>query len=114
MQENLIIFNIKTDSNDDILGITTPWINSLAKKFNNVYVISTSIGLIEVDNNVIVFSLGGERNNNLFFKLFSFYYFLTYILLRVRRNVVVFAHMTPLYLVISSPLLKLFRIRIFF
>jgi glycosyltransferase involved in cell wall biosynthesis len=111
MAENLIIFNIKTDANDDVLGITTPWINSFAKKFKRVYVISTSIGILELEENVQVFSLGGEKNTSKIYKFFILYLILTRLLYKIGRNTVVFFHMTPLYLVLSSPLLKILKIK---
>jgi len=59
--KNLILFNLKTDADDDILGFTTDWINALAPHFNRVFAITMCAGKIDVAENVQVFSVGKEK-----------------------------------------------------
>jgi glycosyltransferase involved in cell wall biosynthesis len=112
MKKNLILFNIRTDSDHDVLGITTPLINSFAKKFDKVYVISTSVGKLKVYNNVEVYSLGGEYKNNSVEKLFNFYILLFKVLYRAGTNISAFVHMVPLYATLAWPILRPLKIPI--
>jgi hypothetical protein len=61
-RSGLLIFNIKTDATDDVLGFTTDWINAIAAHWDRVFVITMAGGKIDVAENVRVFSLGQERN----------------------------------------------------
>jgi len=108
---NLLLFNLKTDADDDVLGFTTDWINALAKHFNKVIVITMCTGRIKVAENVRVFSVGKEKGYSEPRRFFEFYRILLYIL-RTERIDVCFAHMIPLFAVMAWPLLKCWRIPI--
>ena len=108
-QMNLLIFNLKTDAKDSILGFTTDWINALAKKCNRVVIITMASGKISVDDNVTVYSVGKEKGYSELRRLFEFYRIL-YRVLKIEKIDGCFAHMMPLFAVLGFPLLKIRKI----
>lgn len=70
---NLLLFNFKTDANDDIFGFTTDWINAFAPYFEKVYVITSEKGELKLAKNVEVYSLGVENGYGVFKKLRRFW-----------------------------------------
>ena len=110
-QMNLLIFNLKTDAKDSILGFTTDWINALAKKCNRVVIITMASGKISVDDNVTVYSVGKEKGYSELRRLFEFYRIL-YRVLQIEKIDGCFAHMMPLFAVLGFPLLKIRKIPI--
>ena len=105
-RQRLLIFNLRTDADDHILGFTTRWINELAQYYSHVDVLTTHAGRITVADNVRVFSTGRERNNSRFARIANFYGHLSRLLLQHRYDVC-FAHMQPLFAVMGAPLLTL-------
>lgn len=108
---NLLIFNLKTDADDSILGFTTDWINALAAKCDRVFVITMMTGRIAVADNVRVFSVGKEKGYSEPRRLLEFYRLLWQVL-RTARIDACFAHMMPLFSVLGWPLLRSKRIPI--
>ncbi|MEO1389769.1 MAG: glycosyltransferase family 4 protein [Cyanobacteria bacterium J06634_6] len=108
---NLLVFNLKTDADDSVLGFTTDWINALAKKCDRVIVITMSMGRLAVDQNVRVFSIGKEKGYSEPRRLFEFYRYLIQIL-RTEKVDACFAHMIQLFAILGWPLLKLKKIPI--
>lgn len=108
---NLLVFNLKTDADDDVLGFTTDWLNGLAKHCKKVIVITMSSGRIDVAKNVQVYSVGKERGYSELRRVIEFYKLLSG-LLATERIDVCFAHMMPLFAVMGWPLLHLRRIPI--
>lgn len=111
MKKNLLLFNLRTDADDDVLGFTTAWINALAVHFETVSVITMSAGRLELAPNVTVHSLGREHGYSEARRAVRFYVFLWRIL-RERRIHACFAHMSPLFAVMGWPLLTLWRVPI--
>lgn len=111
-ETNLLIFNLKTDADDDVLGFTTDWINSLAGEFNQVYVVSMEVGRIDVADNVEVFSLGKEKGYSKARRAFELYKIL-WGLVAARKVHACFCHMTPLFAIMAWPILRMQRIPIF-
>lgn len=102
---SLLIFNLKTDSDDDVLGFTTDWINELAERFARVYVITMNQGVLRLKSNVEVRSVGKEKGYSEFRRAVDFYRHLVYFL--AKRDVTAcFAHMMPLFAVMGWPLLR--------
>lgn len=101
---NLLLFNLKTDADDDVLGFTTDWINALARHFDEVFVITMAAGRVAVAPNVIVYSVGKEKDYSEARRAFEFYRILVS-LLRRKRIDACFAHMMPLFSVMAWPLL---------
>lgn len=108
---NLLLFNLKTDADDAVLGFTTDWINALAKHFEHIFVVTMYAGRITVADNVQVFSVGKEKGYSEPKRVAEFYR-LVWRLLQTKRIDACFAHMMPLFAVLGSPLLKLKKIPI--
>lgn len=106
---NLLIYNLRVDSNDDVLGFTTEWINGLAKYFDNVYVVTMYLGELAVAKNVRVFSLGQESGYSKLRRLFIFYKTL-FFLIRENKISICFSHMNQLFVALSGPILKFKKI----
>ncbi len=106
---NLLLFNLKTDADDHVLGFTTQWINELARHYAQVFVVTMTAGRIAVAPNVTVFSVGRERGYSEPRRLFRFYALVNRIL-SAHRIDACFAHMMPLFAVMAWPLLRLRRI----
>ena len=103
---NLLLFNLKTDSSDSVLGFTTAWIRELAKQVDHISVITMCTGKIEVPDNVEVFSLGKEKGYSEPHRALRFYRLL-FKILQSRKIDACFAHMTPLFAAMAGPFLKL-------
>jgi len=108
---NLLLFNLKTDADDSVLGFTTDWINALAKKCDRVTVITMSMGRLAVADNVQVFSIGKEKGYSEPRRLFEFYRLLIRVL-RTQKIDACFAHMIQIFAILSWPLLKIKKIPI--
>lgn len=108
---HLLIFNLKTDAEDSVLGFTTDWINALARQCTKVTVITMMAGRIAVANNVRVYSVGKEEGYSEPRRLINFYQLL-WQLLRAEKVDACFAHMMPLFAVMGWPLLRLYSIPI--
>src|SRR3990170_4059881 len=102
---NLLIFNLKTDAVDAVHGFTTDWINALAPHFKKIFVITMVAGKIRVAGNVTVYSVGKENGYSIPRRIFEFYRIL-YRLLHTEAIDACFAHMIPLFSVMGWPLLK--------
>jgi len=108
---NLLIFNLKTDADDCVLGFTTDWINALASRCNRVIVITMMAGRMAIARNVTVYSVGKEKGFSEPRRLLEFYRLLVSVL-RQEKIDACFAHMMPIFAVLGWPLLKLRRIPI--
>lgn len=103
---NLLLFNLKTDADDTVLGFTTEWINELAKHCEHITVITMTAGRIAVAPNVEVFSVGKEKGWSELRRAGEFYRLL-WRTLRHRRFDACFAHMMPLFALMGWPLLNI-------
>jgi glycosyltransferase involved in cell wall biosynthesis len=106
----LLLFNLKTDADDDVLGFTTDWINALARRCERISVITMAAGRLAVAGNVEVHSVGKERGWSEPRRAAEFYRLLA-AALRGGRIDACFAHMMPLFAVMAWPLLAPRRIR---
>jgi glycosyltransferase involved in cell wall biosynthesis len=102
---NLLIFNLKTDADDSVLGFTTDWINALAACCHRVIVITMMAGRLAVAANVKVYSVGKEKGYSEPRRLLEFYRRLGTVLREEKINAC-FAHMMPLFAVLGWPMLK--------
>lgn len=107
----LLLFNLKTDANDDVLGFTTDWVNALAARFERVSVVTVSAGRLAVAANVDVHSVGKERGYSRPRRAVEFYRVLLGLLLRERFDAC-FAHMNHRFALLAWPLLALWHIPI--
>jgi len=106
MTKRLLLFNLRTDADDAVLGFTTQWINALAARYDAVDVITMHAGRIAVAPNVRVMSAGREAGIPLPFRLLRFYGLLIRCLMQ-HRYTACFAHMQPLFAAMAGPLLTL-------
>jgi glycosyltransferase involved in cell wall biosynthesis len=106
MTKRLLLFNLRTDADDAVLGFTTQWINALAAHYDAVDVITMHAGRIAVANNVHVMSAGREKGIPLPLRLLRFYALLIGCLMQ-HRYTACFAHMQPLFAAMAGPLLTL-------
>jgi len=107
----LLLFNLRIDVDDHILGFTTRWINGLAPYFDHIDVITMHKGRLELPDNVSVYSVGRERGAGRFMRVFHFYRLLLTLLTR-NKYVACFSHMTPLFTAMGGVILRLFRVPI--
>jgi glycosyltransferase involved in cell wall biosynthesis len=108
---NLLLFNLKCDADDDVLGFTTEWINALARHCDKVVVVTMTAGRIAVSDNVRVFSVGREHGYSEARRAWNFYKLVLRIV-REERIDACFAHMMPLFAVMAWPILRPRRIPI--
>lgn len=101
----LLLFNIRTDADDHILGFTTRWINALAEHFGAVDVITMHRGRLAVSENVHVYSVGREDGAGSSQRIINFYRHLLR-LTAAHSYDAAFAHMMPLFAVMGAPVLQ--------
>lgn len=110
-RQRLLLFNLRTDADDHILGFTTRWINELAPYYTQIDVLTTHAGRLAVAENVRVYSVGRERGTGRIGRLRRFYSILWHLLITHRYDAC-FAHMQPLFAVLAAPLLGPAGVRI--
>ena len=105
----LLWFNLVTDADAPNLGFTTEWLNALAPHCERIDVITMRAGRIAVAHNVQVYSLGAELDYSEPRRALKFYRLLLPLLRRHDYDAC-FAHMQPLFAVMSAPLLRLYKV----
>lgn len=101
----LLLFNLATDEADPVLGFGSVWIRELAGHCETIDVITMYRGVVDLPDNVRVYSAGREHGWSKARRLATFYRQLTR-LLSARRYDVCFAHMMPLFAALAGPLLR--------
>jgi glycosyltransferase involved in cell wall biosynthesis len=109
-RRRLLVFNLRTDMDDHILGFTTRWLNELALYYEQIDVLTTHKGRLALANNVHVYSTGRERGLGRIQQLIRFYGILLRLLLQHRYDAC-FAHMQPLFAAMGGFLLSLRGVR---
>ena len=107
----LLLFNLRTDADDHILGFTSRWLNALAPHFEHIDVLTTHAGRLELAPNIAVYSTGREKGYGKLRQLFNFYQILFSLLLK-NRYAACFAHMQPLFASLAGIPLWLFRVKL--
>jgi glycosyltransferase involved in cell wall biosynthesis len=107
----LLLFNLATDADATGQGFTSDWINALAPYCDSIDVLTMRAGRLALADNVRVFSLGKEKGYSEIRRGIAFYRILGR-LLRDNRYDACFAHMQPLFAILSAPLLLPRRIPI--
>lgn len=107
----VLLFNLRTDVDHTALGFTTAWINALAPHCERIEVITMHRGRLDVAANVEVRSVGREQGLGRIRRLLRFYRLALSAAIR-RRPDVCFAHMTPLFASLFSPIARMRRIPI--
>jgi glycosyltransferase involved in cell wall biosynthesis len=107
----LLVFNLRTDADDHILGFTSRWLNALAPHYDAIDVLTTHAGRLELAENISVYSTGREKGYGKLRQLFNFYRILFTLLLK-HRYAACFAHMQPLFAALAGIPLWLFRVKL--
>lgn len=105
----LLIVTQAVDTQDSDLGFFVRWIAEFAKHVEHIEVICLREGNHILPSNVRVHSLGKEKGTSRIKYVFNFYRYIW----RLRHNYdAVFVHMNPEYVVLGSPLWRLWDKRI--
>jgi glycosyltransferase involved in cell wall biosynthesis len=107
----LLLFNLRTDADDHILGFTSRWLNALAPHFEQIDVLTTHAGRLELAPNISVYSTGREKGYGKLRQLVNFYSILFFLLFK-NRYAACFAHMQPLFASLAGIPLWLFRVKL--
>ena len=65
MNENLVIYNLSTDLESEVLAFTHDWIVEFSKIYNKVIVFSTYVGKTNLPSNCDIYQLGQREHNSL-------------------------------------------------
>jgi len=110
-RRRLLVFNLRTDADDHILGFTTRWLNELALYYEHIDVLTTHKGRLALPDNVHVYSTGRERGLGRIQQIINFYAILTRLLAQYHYDAC-FAHMQPLFAAMAGFLLRLRAVRL--
>ena len=108
----LLLFNLVMDADDSILAFTTDWTAALARRCEQVDVVTMSTGRVVAPPNVRVFSVGKEKGYSEPRRALEFYRILHRLLNEGPGYDACFAHMQPLFALMGAPLLKWKRVPI--
>ncbi len=102
----LLIITQKIDKDDSYFGFFHAWVNSFASLCEQVTVLSLEVGTYDLPDNVQVISMGKENGRSVFKYLYRYYKTLIQ-----KRNAydMVFAHMSPWYVILGSMVFKLLK-----
>ena len=110
--KKVLVLNISTDSKNTSLGFAISWLNAFAKKFDEVHVVSLSKGNDDdVDKNVIVSSIDSELGR--IAKVINLFKIINK-LTKSNKYEFCLSHMSSLMVIISSPILKIRKIKSIF
>ncbi len=110
-RQRLLVFNLRTDIDDHILGFTTRWLNELALYYTQIDVLTTHQGRLELADNITVYSTGREKGYNRLRQLLQFYKTLSSLLIKNHYDAC-FAHMQPMFATLAAPLLELRGVKV--
>jgi len=105
----VLMITQKVDLDDDVLGFTHAWVNKLAEKVEQLYVLALAVGRHKLRENVTLYSMGKERGAGRLRRFVNFTRIVAPLILR-RQVDVVFIHMVPLYAILAAPWAKLARV----
>lgn len=94
------------DRHDQVLSFTHDWVEALAARVEHLVVVPVSAGHYSVPDNVTVASMGKERGAGRLGRASGFYSTLNQY---VQQIDVLFAHMSPRYVLAAAPLAALYR-----
>ena len=110
-EKRLLVFNLRTDIDDHILGFTSRWLDELAQYYEQIDVLTTHKGRLDLADNIIVYSTGREEGLGRIAQLLRFYRQLITLTAKNHYDAC-FAHMQPMFAVLSAPILALHGIKI--
>lgn len=100
----LLLFNLRTDVDDHILGFTSNWVRALAEYYPAIDVLTMHRGRVDLPEHVHIVSAGREQGYSEVRRLGIFYAHLGRLLVQHRYSAC-FAHMMPLFAALGGPLL---------
>jgi glycosyltransferase involved in cell wall biosynthesis len=109
MSKRLIVIAQSVDENDDHRGFFIDWLKEFSKRFDEVSVITVVEGAHALPSNVRVYSLGKEHGASKLAQAFRFYQYLARLL---PGSSGIFAHASPVFIMLSWPLAALYRKKI--
>ena len=110
--KKVLVLNISTDSKNTSLGFAISWLNSFAKKFDEVHVVSLSKGSDdELEKNVFVSTVDNALGR--FSKVIDLFKLINN-LTKTNKYEFCLSHMSSLMVIISSPILKIRKIKSIF
>ena len=110
-RKRLLVFNLRTDADDHILGFTSRWLNELAQYYDHIDVLTTHKGRLDLAENITVYSTGREDGLGRMAQLIRFYQILGSLTTKNSYDAC-FAHMQPMFAVLSAPVLTLRGIKV--
>src|SRR5665213_2150252 len=106
----LLIVSQAVDLDCPVLGFMHRWIEEFSRRFDSIEVICLKEGRHDLPLNVRVHSLGKESGASRFKYVLNFYRYIW----KLRKNYdAVFVHMNQEYVLMGSPLWKLYRKRVY-
>lgn len=105
----LLILTQRVDKEDPILGFFHNWLEKFSYETAELYVICLTRGVVDLPDNVFIFSLGKEKGAG---KISQFIRLQNYLFKTLPKVDGVFAHMCPEYVLYAWPLAKIFNKKI--
>jgi len=107
--KNLLVITHKVNENDDLMGFFIDWLREFSKYFDQIFVIAHSVGKYNLPSNVKVYSLNKDMGASRIKRAIKFY---LYLFKLVPRSSIIFAHMSPIFVIASWPVAFMYRKRI--
>ncbi len=107
--KNLLVIAQRVDETDDLRGFFVGWLREFSRHFNKVFVITIGKGNYNLPSNVFIYSLGYEIGAS---KIKKFRRFYKYLFRLTPKSQAIFAHMSPIFVILSWPAAKIFRKKI--
>src|SRR5215218_5696185 len=102
---HLLMFNLRMDLDDPILGFASRWVDAIAERVDRVTVITMERGRVAPPPNVIVHSVGKELGWSEPRRAGAFYS-LCRAVLKESTPDACFSHMIPVFSVLFAPLAR--------
>ncbi len=106
----ILIITQKYDINDSNLGAFIDWWNKLAEKVEKIYILALEKRSEPSRTNIEVLSMGKEKGNGFFGKVFGFY---AGLFKTIGKSDAILVHMIPKYVILAAPVAFIYRKPIF-
>ena len=105
----LFVFNLELNLESEVLAVAHDWVEEFATIASKVYVFSTHIGSTSLPENVKIVEIGGGSPLKKIVGLLRLFQQIP-LIYELRRNLVVFHHMSPRTVLILGPVFRFLRI----
>ncbi len=106
---HLLMFNLKMDLDDPVLGFASRWVEAISERVERLTVLTMDRGRVQPPPNVRVISVGKERGFSEPRRAAEFYLHCAR-LLREDRPDACFSHMIPVFSILFAPVARALRI----